>query len=97
MERLGVRCRPHPIVRGDNLLGVDHVSLPFPHHASLVLYIVSKADSHLCYRTGLPGVIPGFPSSGNAAIVTVFFWTPQGERRTPAHSSDPSSTLTTGI
>ncbi|KAH8088200.1 hypothetical protein HD553DRAFT_269127 [Filobasidium floriforme] len=27
--------------------------------------------------TGLPGVIPGFPSSGNAAIVKVFFWTPQ--------------------
>jgi hypothetical protein len=59
-----------------------------------VLYVVSKTDAHLCYRTGLPGVIPGFPSSGNAAIVKVFFWTPQGER-TPALSSDlsPASTL----
>jgi hypothetical protein len=27
MERLGVRCRPHPIDRGDSLLGVNHVSL----------------------------------------------------------------------
>jgi hypothetical protein len=31
------------------------------------------------YSTGLPGVIPGFPSSANAVIVKVFFWTPQGE------------------
>jgi hypothetical protein len=96
MERLGVRCRSHPIDRGDSLLGVNHVSLPFPHHASIVLYFALKAETHFC-RTGLPGVIPGFPSSGNPAIIKVFFWTPQGERRTPAHSPDPSSTLTTDI
>jgi len=28
-------------------------------------------------------VIPGFPASGNAAIVKVFFWTPQGEPSKP--------------
>lgn len=59
------------------------------------MHCALKADPQF-YRTGLPGVIPGFPSSGNPAIVKVFFWTPQG-KRTPARSSDLSSASTIDI
>lgn len=59
-------------VRRDHLLGIYRVSLP-----------CSRGDAEVyTTRTGLPGVIPGFSEGeGSLAIIDVFFWTPQGERR----------------
>lgn len=44
--------------------------------------------------TGLPGVIPGYPTDSNVAITDVFFWTPQGEYNIGAHFSQVFPSLT---
>lgn len=43
----------------------------------LHLFPVVPSSRSTKKRTGLPGVIPGFPETSSVAITDVFFWTPQ--------------------
>jgi len=60
-----------PTFFSNHLLDFDFVR---PSHPLSIL------PGYLCnvvVRTGLPGVIPGFPANPSIAITDVFFWTPQ--------------------
>ena len=74
LERLRLSRLSNPTVRSNDLLGLDFVSSLLTHLSSSS-YKFSNLISD--FRTGLPGVIAGFPETSSVPITDIFFWTPQ--------------------